>query len=48
MLRWLRHRKEEPTVSFCDRCARVCDARCSTSCAWDRAIEDVRPLRVTV
>jgi len=42
----LLRKSEKAWVEFCERCGQLCDARCATSCAWERAIENVRPLRV--
>jgi hypothetical protein len=39
-------KSEKAWVEFCERCGQLCDARCATSCAWERAIENVGPLRV--
>jgi len=39
-------KSEKAWVEFCERCGQLCDARCATSCAWERGIENVRPLRV--
>lgn len=39
-------KSEKAWVELCERCGQLCDERCATSCAWERAIEKIRPLRV--
>ena len=40
MIRWFR-RGKELTVSFCDRCARVCDAGCRSGAVREPTVTRV-------